>query len=134
MGDQRAEHPLKLDRVEAARNFFQRCLDRADQDRETLWVAHLDSAAQCVHLSRHDGQLAELDLPIRAIMADAALHNSSAIVLAHNHPSGDARPSAADCRATRRLAALADAMDCTLLDHLIFAGQDCTSFRRLGLL
>ena len=59
---------------------------------------------------------------------------SAGIVLAHNHPSGDARPSDSDCRATRRLATAAEALDCTLVDHLIFAGDDCTSLRRMGLL
>jgi DNA repair protein RadC len=54
--------------------------------------------------------------------------------LAHNHPSGDARPSESDCRVTRRLAAAAEILDCTILDHLVFAGSDCTSLRRMGLL
>ena len=44
------------------------------------------------------------------------------------------RPSDSDCRATRRLAAAAEALDCTMLDHLVFAGDDCTSLRQLGCL
>ena len=72
--------------------------------------------------------------PAREIIRDAAAHGTAGIVLAHNHPSGDARPSASDCRATRRLASVAEAIDCALLDHLVFAGAECTSFRRLGLL
>jgi DNA repair protein RadC len=55
-------------------------------------------------------------------------------VLAHNHPSGDPRPSESDCGATRRLVAAAEALDCTVLDHLVFAGAHCTSLRRMGLL
>ena len=54
--------------------------------------------------------------------------------MAHNHPSGDPRPSRADIQATRRLAETADALDIRLHDHLIFAGTDCRSFRELGLL
>jgi DNA repair protein RadC len=71
---------------------------------------------------------------LRTIIADAVSHGSTGIVLAHNHPSGDARPSEADCRSTRRLASATEALDCTILDHLIFAGADCTSMRRLGYL
>jgi DNA repair protein RadC len=56
------------------------------------------------------------------------------IVLAHNHPSGDPRPSESDLHATRRLVTVADALDCTVLDHLVFAGTECTSLRRLGYL
>jgi DNA repair protein RadC len=44
------------------------------------------------------------------------------------------RPSDSDCRATRRLAAAAEALDCTILDHLIFAGGECSSLRKLGYL
>jgi DNA repair protein RadC len=58
----------------------------------------------------------------------------AAILLAHNHPSGDPRPSDSDLRATRRLAVAAEALDCRLLDHLVFAGAECTSLRRLGYL
>ena len=68
------------------------------------------------------------------IIADAAVHGSAGIVLAHNHPSGDPRPSDSDCRATRRLAVAAEALDCAVLDHLVFAGTECTSLRQLGYL
>ena len=64
----------------------------------------------------------------------AARLGSAGIVLAHNHASGDTRPSGRDARATRRLATVAEALDVTVLDHLIFAGADCTSMRRMGLL
>jgi DNA repair protein RadC len=131
---QRAEQPLRLDGPEAARDFFAGCFAESDPARETLWVAHVDSRANCLHLSRHEGLGAVAALPIRSIIADAAMHGSAGILLAHNHPSGDPRPSRADCRETRRLASLVRALDCTLIDHLVFAGADCSSFRKLGLL
>jgi DNA repair protein RadC len=43
-------------------------------------------------------------------------------------------PSDSDLRVTRRLAAVAEALECKLLDHLVFAGERCTSMRRLGYL
>jgi DNA repair protein RadC len=43
-------------------------------------------------------------------------------------------PSECDCRATRRLANAAEALDCIVLDHLVFAGGKCTSLRQMGLL
>ena len=73
-------------------------------------------------------------MPVREIIVDAARLGSTGLVLAHNHPGGDARPSKADCRATRKLARAAEALDLAVLDHLIFAGQDCSSMRRMGLL
>ena len=131
---QRADLPLKLDGLGSAKQFFSGCFANADPSRESLFVAHVDDQARCVHLSRHGGDEGGTALPIAAIIADAARHRSAGLVLAHNHPSGDSTPSDADCRATRHLASAADALDCTLLDHLVFAGADCTSFRRMGLL
>jgi DNA repair protein RadC len=131
---QRAEHPLKLDGLAAAKAFFAGCLAESDPARESLWVAHVDDRAQCLHVTCHEGDKSGARFPLRDIIADAAKHGSAGLVIAHNHPSGDPRPSESDRRATRRLASAAEALDCTLLDHLVFGGDDCTSFRRIGLL
>jgi DNA repair protein RadC len=131
---QRAELPLKLDGLAAAREFFAGCLAEEDSCRETLWVAHVDDEARCLHVSCHPGNESQADFPIREIIADAVTHGSAGIVLAHNHPSGDPRPSDSDFRATRRLATAAEALDCAVLDHLVFGGDECTSLRRLGYL
>jgi DNA repair protein RadC len=131
---QRAELPLNLDGLAAARDFFGGCLAEEDPRRESLWVAHVDERARCIHLSCPEGDETGTAFPIREIILDAAQHGSAGIVLAHNHPSGDARPSDSDCRATRRLATAAEALDCAVIDHLVFGGGECTSLRRLGYL
>jgi DNA repair protein RadC len=131
---QRAELPLKLDGLAAAKSFFAGCMADSNPERENLWVAHVDDQARCLHVSRHEGDEGSADFPLRAIIADAATHGSAGIVLAHNHPSGDARPSDSDRQATRCLAVAAEALDCTVLDHLVFGGTECTSLRRLGYL
>src|SRR4051794_13636312 len=100
---QRAELPLRLDGLATAREFFAGCLADGDPTRESLWVAHVDDQARCLHLSRHSGDEVGAELPLKAILADAVAHGSAGIVLAHNHPSGDPFPSESDCRATRRL-------------------------------
>jgi DNA repair protein RadC len=134
MRHQRAELPLKLDGLAAARAFFAGCIADSNPSRENLWVAHVDDEARCIHVSRHEGNQWGAEFPLRTIIADAATHGSAGIVLAHNHPSGDPRPSDSDCRATRRLAAAAEALDCAIVDHLVFGGAECTSLRRLGYL
>lgn len=131
---QRAAQTLKLEGTEAVRSFFAGCFAESDAARECLWVAHVDREGNCVHLSRHDGDSCGIELPIRTIIGDAAIHAGTGIILAHNHPSGDPTPSIADCHATRRLAAAAEALECAVVDHLIFGGSDICSFRRLGLL
>ena len=134
MRHQRAELPLKLNGLAAAHAFFSDCLAEGDPGLERLWIAHLDAQSNCLHLSSHDGDGSGTGFPLRSILADAILHDSSAILLAHNHPSGDPTPSAADKRATRRLACAAEALDCAVVDHLVFAGSRYASFRQLGLL
>jgi DNA repair protein RadC len=124
----------RFDGLTAAREFFAGCFADGDPTRESLWVAHVDDQARCVHLWRHAGDETGAAFPLREIIADATEHRSAGIVLAHNHPSGDAQPSESDCRATRRLASAAEALDCSVLDHLVFAGRHCTSLRQLGYL
>jgi DNA repair protein RadC len=131
---QRAVLPMKIDGLSAARSFFASCFLDSDPRHESLFVAHVDNEARCLHVARYEGDETGADFPLRQIIADAAVHGSAGLVLAHNHPSGDASPSPSDCKATRRLAVAAEALDCTILDHLVFAGQDCTSLRGIGLL
>jgi DNA repair protein RadC len=134
MRHQRAEYPVKLDGPGPARAFFAGCVADAGMERESLWVAHLDEQSRCLHLSRHQGDESGAPFPIRQILSDAVAYGSTAIVLAHNHPSGDPRPSDSDWRATRRLVSAAEAIDCVVVDHLVFAGSDCTSLRQMGML
>ena len=131
---QRAEPPLKIDGLAAARDFFAGCFAESDPRRETLWVAHLDDQARCLHVTSHEGDETGASFPLRQIIVDAAQHGSAGIVLAHNHPSGDMTPSDSDKRSTRKLAAATEALDCAVLDHLVFAGSNCASFRQLGYL
>ena len=126
---QRAELPLKLDGLAAVKAFFTGCMADSDPTRESVWVAHVDEQARCLHLSQHEGDETGAHFPLREIIRDAAMHGSARIVLAHNHPSGDSTPSDSDCGATRRLASATEAVDCTVVDHLVFGGDQCTSFR-----
>ena len=120
--------------MDTAQYFFRmRCAD-VDTASETLWVAHLDWAYNCVHLSRHEGNETSAPFPLKSIVHDALKFRSRGIVLAHNHPSRDVGPSESDLDATRRLALVCDALECPLLDHLILGGDQCISFRSLGLL
>lgn len=131
---QRAESPALLDGHDSARRFFGSCFKGETSNRERLWVAHVDDSARCLHVENYEGRPDSVEVPIREIMIDAARYGSTGVVLAHNHPSGDTRPSSADCRATRKLVRAAEAIQLTVLDHLIFAGRECGSMRRMGLL
>ncbi len=130
----RAGSPALLNGHEAARRFFSSCFNAEGRSLEQLLVAHVDCAARCIHVGRYKGEPASVEIPVRQIIVDAARLGSAGVVLAHNHPSGDCQPSDLDYRATRRLARAGKVIDLAILDHLIFAGRDCSSMRRMGLL
>jgi DNA repair protein RadC len=68
----------------------------------------------------------------REVFKAAILANAAAVILAHNHPSGDPLPSADDCELTRRLLQAGDLLGIHVLDHVI-VGDDCYfSFRERG--
>lgn len=130
---QRAETPATLAGVDAARAFFATCLDPLRDGEETLWVAHLDEGAHCIHLTSYADAAGQAAPPTRAILTDAAKLRSAGLLLAHRQP-GSSQPRLPDRTATHRLALAAEACDISLVDHLVFAGDSCTSMRRIGLL
>lgn len=128
---QRTATPVRLTGVGPAETFFAPAV-RADA--KALHVAHVDERARCIHLAAYPREGAEERSPIPAILRDAAELGSVGLVLAH---SQDEPLSARDTEGwtnTRQLAAAADLIQVTLLDHLVFHGRDCTSLRRLGVI
>jgi len=78
------------------------------------------------------GATSALTLRMRDFFSKALSVGASAIIIAHNHPSGDCRPSKLDIDATQRLSAVARALDIELLDHLIFTHNAVYSMRAGG--
>jgi len=70
----------------------------------------------------------------REIVRRALEHGASAIILVHNHPSGDPTPSRADIEMTREVAAAAKALKIAVHDHLVIGRGGHASFKSLGLL
>jgi len=70
----------------------------------------------------------------REVFADPIIDRASAVVVAHNHPSGNIQPSEEDNEITRRLKIAADILGLNLLDHLIFTESMYFSFRQEGLI
>lgn len=70
-----------------------------------------------------------LSLRMRDLFSKALLCGANGILVAHNHPSGQCRPSRADIISTRRLETVATALDIELVDHLIFTKDAVYSMR-----
>ena len=75
------------------------------------------------------GGRAGMALRMRALFAAALQLGSRSMIVVHNHPSGDCRPSSSDIAATKRMAAVAAALDIELLDHLIITPDRAYSMR-----
>ena len=101
---------------------------------EELHLALLDDGMRLLKYSTIPGCGHSVDVPLRALMAEALALDARCLIIAHNHPCGDPTPSQADKAVTRRLAEIAGSLEIRLLDHLIFAGGECVSFREIGLL
>jgi DNA repair protein RadC len=70
----------------------------------------------------------------REILRRALIGRAAAVILYHNHPSGDPSPSREDREFTRRLAAASESVGVRLLDHIVVGREGCVSFREAGLL
>ena len=70
----------------------------------------------------------------REVAREVLIRGAAAVILAHNHPSGNPDPSSADRRITQTLVEALALIDCRVLDHLIVADHKITSFAERGLL
>ncbi len=94
-------------------------------DRKNILIADEEQARGTIdHVPVYPREVAKRALEL----------NASALILVHNHPSGDPTPSAADIAMTERVDAALDALGVTLHDHVIIGQATDASFRSLGLL
>ena len=108
------------------RRFRSRLIDRSEEE---FWA---------LALNRANGALADLRISIggqsgtvvdpKVVFSKALVVRASALVLVHNHPSGNPRPSESDKRLTRSLVEAGRALDLPVLDHVISAGMRHFSF------
>lgn len=80
------------------------------------------------------GSISSATVPVREIIRRSLELGAAALILAHNHPSGDPTPSGEDVALTRRLARLAGELDLRLVDHVIIAGSRWSSMAAEGML
>ena len=90
---------------------------------ESVFLLCLD--AKCKEVG--EGSVNSAGVSVRKIVETAIGVNATTVVLAHNHPSGLAIPSAEDVQTTRRIALALQAVEITLADHIIVADDDYVS-------
>lgn len=105
----------------------------AHLDRERCVAALLDTRHRLVEqVVVSVGSVDHTFMAPREVYRDALLANASALVLAHNHPSGDPEPSRDDEQLTVRLVRAGELVGVDLLDHLVVGGTRWVSLARRG--
>ena len=103
--------------------------------KEYFKVLFLNQASQVLGYTLiSEGGITETCADVRIILQAALLTNSVAIILAHNHPSGNLKPSKQDMEITKQVKDAAQLMRIRVLDHLILTDAGYYSFADEGLL
>lgn len=102
---------------------------------EAFFAICLDSQNKVNHAALvHEGTINEAPVYPRLIVETALRHKANSVILAHNHPGGSLKPSAADIEVTRKIFAALKAISIHVVDHIIVAGERYMSFAEQGLM
>ncbi len=114
---------------------IRRRFDVAAMEQEHMLAIPLDARQRVIDvLTLTIGTLANVDIYPRDVFRPLIRLNAHSLILAHNHPSGDSTPSAADIELTNRMKKAGALLGIPLLDHIIVAGDSgYTSLAELGL-
>lgn len=106
-----------------------------DQDVELFYTLFLNRSNYVVKAERISiGGLSGTVVDPKVIFRKALEFKASGLILAHNHPSGNKKPSNADSLMTTKILNVAKAMDIPVLDHIIFTNEDYFSFADEGMI
>ena len=101
----------------------------SDLNHEEFWVLYLNRANIVLRKEKvSSGGISGTVVDQKMILKKALLNLSSSIILVHNHPSGNSKPSLADKKVTQKMKSACEMLEINLLDHLIIAGNAYYSF------
>jgi len=96
---------------------------------ESCYIFCLDAGMKLRAVSLiASGTINETPMYAREIVSEALKHQSTALIITHNHPGGTATPSPQDERVTEKLASLLEKLQILVIDHIVVAGNKCYSF------
>ena len=106
-----------------------------DRSREIFLIIYLNGRNQIIGQEElFEGSLTASAVYPREVVKSVLYHDAAAVVLVHNHPSGNPKASKEDQTITNRLKTALDAIDVSVHDHLIVAGNEIISFAEKGLI
>lgn len=120
-----------LENPQVTQDYLQSVL--AHQEREIFMALFLDNQHRVLQAQQmFSGSIASVEVHPREIVRAALKMNAAALILAHNHPSGCAEPSAADRNITQQIRQACQLMNIRLLDHLVIGKGEYVSFAERG--
>ena len=104
-------------------------------EQEVFAILFLDTQHRLIeYREMFRGTIDSASVYPREVVKEALILNAAAVIISHNHPSGNPEPSSTDKALTQRLKETLALVDVRTLDHIIVAGTDTTSFAERGLL
>lgn len=131
--DETNEEKVKITSSKVAYDILKSKL--SDLPHEEFWVLFLNRQnsiikTECISRGGVSGTVVD----VRLILKPAIEHLASGIILSHNHPSGNLKPSNEDIHLTKKVKEAAKLVDITLMDHLIIGEQSYFSFADEGII
>lgn len=105
----------------------------SDMQHEECWAIYLNQASRVIRKQRiSTGGLASTQVDIRLILKEALKTDATSMILVHNHPSGNIRPSSDDDRLTQSLFQASKTLNIRMLDHVIYSDNGYYSYADEG--
>jgi DNA repair protein RadC len=127
---------LQVDGAAGVAKVFQDILaleDKVEQEKEHYYVMHLNIRSQVMMVELVTvGTLTSSLVHPRETFRRAVIAGAASIIIAHNHPSGEADPSDEDTKVTKLMFEAGQLLGITMLDHIIFTKDSYFSFRNNG--
>ncbi|MGD9114493.1 MAG: DNA repair protein RadC [Desulfobacterales bacterium] len=125
---------IKKDPVNNSKELFEYlCHSIRDKAREYFKIIFLDSKNRVISSETHSrGSVTASSVYPREVIHSALKHNAAALIFAHNHPSGDPKPSPEDVAITRQLVFAGNVMGITVHEHIIIGDTGYFSFADHG--
>lgn len=130
----RGAEVLKRKKILCSQDAFELLqMDLSDCKHEEFWIILLNRGNQVLKTARiSEGGLSGTIADPKRIFKTAIDHQASAIILSHNHPSGNTRPSSNDINITQKLIKAGQTIDIQVLDHIIIGTESYYSFSDEG--
>jgi DNA repair protein RadC len=132
----RESNPTQLDKINTSLSAFEIMQPLLGHlSHEEFWVLYLNRSNKIVAKTQlSKGGMTSTIVDVRIILKQALEHSATAILLAHNHPSGMLKPSISDKQLTQKLKVASESLDIKVLDHIIVTEKSYFSFADESLL